>query len=279
MESKDTFMVRRHEVMAIVNMTPDSFYGGSRCMDLSSAAERISKVIEDGADIVDIGGCSTRPGSDTVDEREEWRRVEMGLSCVRSISSDVAVSVDTFRSSVVRRAYDKVGRVIVNDISASTLDHTLLDTVVELQLPVVLMHMKGDPSTMQSMCSYGDVAEEVDRYLISRAGEYERAGVLPRNIILDPGFGFAKDVDQNYRLLSALPVISGHGYRVLAGVSRKRMITAPLGISAEEAELPTAMIEWEALRCGASIIRTHDVKKAVQAVRLFEQYDRCRGGL
>ena len=212
------------QVMAIVNVTDDSFYDKSRVIDTSAVESRIAEVVAQGATIVDIGGYSSRPGAADVQLETEWARVDMGVGAARKVAPGVAVSVDTFRSEIVRRVVAKYGAVIVNDITAGEADSDMFDTVAELGVPYVAMHMRGTPQTMQSQTEYADIVAEVTNYLASRASELERRGVKRENIILDPGFGFAKSVEQNYELLRNLDRLCGLGYAVLVGLSRKSMI-------------------------------------------------------
>ena len=212
------------QVMAIVNATPDSFYSASRTDDADSLERRIADVVAQGATIIDIGGYSSRPGADDVLLEEEWRRVDLAVGVARRVAPQTVVSVDTFRSEVVRRTVEKYGKIIVNDITAGEGDERMVATVAELDLPYVAMHMRGTPQSMQSKTGYDDVVAEVVDYLINRAAELERAGVRRENIILDPGFGFAKSVEQNYALLAGLSRLTVAGYPVLAGLSRKSMI-------------------------------------------------------
>lgn len=260
------------QVMAIINVTDDSFYSGSRGVDIKSIAQRITKAVSEGATILDIGGCSTRPGSESVPLEVEWQRVDKGVTLAREIAPQVALSVDTFRSEIVRRTVSKFGKVIVNDISAGEADKDMFQTVAELDVPYIAMHMRGEAATMQSLTDYDDVVSEVASYLFSRAAVLESMGVKRERIILDPGFGFAKSVEQNYRLLNGLDALCGKGYAVLAGMSRKSMIYKPLGITPEESLAATSALNLQALRSGATILRVHDVKEAVQIVTIFDKF-------
>lgn len=259
------------QVMAIINVTDDSFYSGSRGVDAAGIEERVTLAVESGATILDIGGCSTRPGSESVPVEVEWQRVERGITIARKVSADIAISVDTFRSEIVSRVVDKFGAVIVNDISAGEADDCMFDTVAKLGLPYIAMHMRGRPATMQSLTEYDDIVEEVAEYLFSRAEALEKLGVKRDNIILDPGFGFAKSVEQNYSLLANLDKITSRGYAVLVGLSRKSMIYKPLGITPEESLAVTSALNLQALRGGATILRVHDVKDAVQIVSIYDK--------
>lgn len=256
------------QVMAIVNVTDDSFYEGSRTQSDDAIVERVREVVEQGATIVDVGGYSSRPGAKDISVEEEWQRVQRGLQAVRSVSKGVAVSVDTFRAEVAELAIKEFGDVIINDISAGELSPRMIDVVAEAGVPYVAMHMRGTPQTMQQNTSYSEgVVAEVCRYFEQRVEYLLERGV--KNIILDPGFGFAKSVEQNYELLAHLSQLCALGYPVLAGLSRKSMIYNTLGVTAAEALAGTVALNWEALRQGATILRVHDVQEAVDAVRLY----------
>ena len=259
-------------IMAIVNLTPDSFYGASRNVSATEASRSVDRAVGEGATIVDIGGYSSRPGAKDVDLEEEWRRVRMGLEAVRDARCDVVVSVDTFRSEIVSRAYAEFGDVIVNDISAGKADEAMVDVVARLGLPYVAMHMRCEPQTMQMMTDYGDVVKDVADFLGRRGEELQRAGIVRENIILDPGFGFAKTLKQNYELMRGLDTLRALGYPLLVGVSRKSMIYQPLGLTPEEALPGSLAFAWEALRGGEAILRVHDVAATRQILELSKHY-------
>lgn len=260
----------RPAVMAIVNVTPDSFYAGSRAFTAERLEERIREAVGEGADILDVGGCSTRPGAAAVSECEEIDRVLRAVEAVRRVSREIPISVDTFRSEVVRRAVQAVGRVTVNDVTGGEADPRLADVAAEYDLPYVVMHMRGTPQTMAALTQYADVVGEVRTWLLRRAGRLRQRGV--RRVILDPGFGFAKTLEQNHALLGGLHRICATGYPVLAALSRKSMIYKAIDATPEEALAGTAALNWEALRQGAAALRVHDVKQAVRTVRLYEIY-------
>ena len=261
---------REPQVMAILNVTDDSFFAGSRNMEERAISERVVQAIEEGATIIDVGGYSTRPGAKDISLEEEWQRVERGLKCIRDISEDIAISVDTFRSGVVERAVALVGDIIVNDISAGEADTRMVDVVAHHKLPYIAMHMRGTPQTMQSMTQYEEgICESVCRYFTQRVEFLRQRGV--NDIILDPGFGFAKSVEQNFELLGGLSSLSALGYPVLAGLSRKSMIYRALDITPEESLAGTVALNWEALRQGASILRVHDVREARQVIELYNR--------
>lgn len=261
----------RPQVMAIVNVTDDSFYSASRSISVEQLEQRIAKAVSQGATIIDIGGYSSRPGADDIDVEQEWQRVDLGVGITRRIAPDVAVSVDTFRSEIVRRVVAKYGEIIVNDISAGEGDSDMVATVAHLGLPYVAMHMRGTPKTMQQMTDYEDVVQSVVDYLAQRAVHLEAAGIARHNIILDPGFGFAKSVEQNYRLLARLDRVVALGYPVLVGLSRKSMIYKLLNTTPDDVLAGTVALSWQALTLGATIIRAHDVSEAVQITTIYDK--------
>ena len=263
--------LHRVNVMAIVNVTDDSFYSASRVVTVEAVERRIAEVVEQGATIIDIGGYSSRPGADDIDIETEWARVDLGVGAARRIAPQVAVSVDTFRAEIVRRTVEKYGAIIVNDITAGYGDERMVELVAELDLPYVAMHMRAEPKTMQSCTDYTDVVGEVFGYLKSRATELESRGVRRENIILDPGFGFAKSVKQNYQLLERLSDLCDAGYPVLVGLSRKSMIYKLLNTTPEDSLAGTVALNWEALRQGAKIVRVHDVAEAVKIVTIYDK--------
>lgn len=270
-----TIAISSSHVMAIVNLTPDSFYASSRYSSYDVVRESVERAVREGATIIDLGGYSSRPGADEVSLDEEWRRVEMGLKAVRDAEVGVVVSIDTFRSEIVRRAYEGYGAFIVNDISAGEADGAMIATVAELGLPYVAMHMRGTPETMQSLTDYeAGVTRGVVEYFRERVKVLEAAGIARDNIILDPGFGFAKTVEQNYELLAGLKALRALGYPLLIGVSRKSMIYRALGITPQEALPGSLALAWEALRSGEAIVRVHDVAATHQVVELANYYKR-----
>ena len=259
--------------MAIVNATPDSFYSLSRMQSHDAVVERVRQVIEEGATIIDIGGYSSRPDADDVAVEEEWGRVEMALKATRAVSQDIAISVDTFRAEIVRKAVAQFGEIIVNDITAGDGDNAMLATVAELGVPYIAMHMRGTPQTMQQQTAYGDVVADVMSELSERLQAIKKAGIELKKVAVDPGFGFAKSTEQNFELLSGLHKLKGLGQPLLVGVSRKSMIYKTLGITPEESLTATQAVHWEALRQGATLLRVHDIKEAVQTIKLYEKFN------
>ena len=253
------------QVMAILNVTPDSFYAGSRTPEAESVERRVREAVSEGAQLIDVGGYSSRPGADEVPADEEWCRVRLGVGTVRRLAPGMTVSVDTFRSEVAAKAVETFGPLVVNDISAGELDPAMLSVVADCGVPYIAMHMKGDPKTMQSQTDYRrDIVTEVVGYFRRRTDEMLAAGIRRENIILDPGFGFAKTTEQNYELLAGLHRLCALGYPVLAGLSRKSMIYKVLDATPAESLAGTVALGWECLRQGAAILRVHDVREAVE---------------
>lgn len=253
---------RRPWIMGILNVTSDSFYAGCRADGDEEIRSRVRAIRDEGADCIDIGACSTRPGAEPVDADVELSRLLKAIKIVREEWKDAVISVDTFRAGVARRCVE-AGADIINDIAGGTLDPDMFDTVAELRVPYILMHMRGTPVTMSQLNQYDDVVADVIKELAYAIRELRQRGVC--DIIVDPGFGFAKDAEQNYRLLASLDEICKIGLPVLVGVSRKSMIWRPLGITPLEALPGTIALNTFALLHGASILRVHDVAAAVQA--------------
>lgn len=264
------FEMTRAQVMGIVNVTPDSFFAGSRVGE-SNIVQRVGEMLDDGADIIDIGGYSTRPGAAEVSAEEEISRLVPAIGIIRDKFPDVIISVDTFRADVARKCI-VAGANIINDIGGGDLDSEMFSTVAELGVPYILMHMRGTPSTMQSMTDYHDIVADVLQDLAFKTDKLHQMGVT--DVILDPGFGFAKTIDQNYELLASLSAFESLGCPILVGISRKTMIWKELGIKPDEALNGTTAINMLALQNGANILRVHDVKEAAQTVRLYEAYKR-----
>ena len=260
-------------VMAILNVTPDSFFAGSRMPDAPHVERRVREAVAEGASIIDVGGYSSRPGADEVSPGEEWRRVKLGVGAVRRLAPGMAVSVDTFRSEVAARAIERFGPLIINDISAGELDPAMPAVAAKYGVPYIAMHMKGDPKTMKSLTDYKrDITAEVVAYFEARVAALLAAGIAREHLVLDPGFGFAKTTEQNYELLAGLHRLCALGYPVLAGLSRKSMIYRVLGVTPAQSLAGTVALGWECLRQGAAILRVHDVREAVDTVRIFNAY-------
>lgn len=253
-------------VIGIVNATPDSFYAGSRTFEVSAIRERVAAMRDAGAQGVDIGGYSSRPGADEVSPDEEYRRVAMALEVTSREWPGAVVSVDTFRACVARRCVQEWGVDMINDISGGDLDPDMFGTVAETGASYVLMHTRGTPSTMQGLTDYADVTAEVISDLAYKAARLERLGV--RDILIDPGFGFAKTLDQNFEMMARLDDFAAMGYPLYIGISRKSMIYKLLDITPADSLAGTTALNTYALMHGASVLRVHDVVPALQAVAI-----------
>lgn len=254
-------------VLGIINVNEDSFFEASRTTT-DGAVLRAAQLLSEGADILDIGAASTRPGAGIITEREEWKRLEDALKGIRKAFPDARISIDTYNSTTIRRAYDVIGPVMVNDISAGALDKNMLSTVGKLGLEYIAVHMRGTPRTMMALATYDDVVSAVKGYFWEFSAKAQDAGI--KDWILDPGFGFAKTSRQNFQLLSRLHELKDLGRPILAGVSRKSMIYKTLEITPEEALPATQVVHFKALEEGATLLRVHDVAEARRTVKLFE---------
>lgn len=252
-------------VMGILNVTPDSFFAGSRKNEESAWLETVSRFVKEGAFIVDIGGQSTRPGSDKLDENTELDRVIPAISAIHQAFPDLLLSVDTFYARVAREAV-KAGASLVNDVSAGQLDPEMILTVAGLQAPYVLMHMPGTPRDMQNRTDYGQFGPALMDFFRGKIRELIDAGV--KDILIDPGFGFGKTPEQNFELISLIPALRSFGFPVLLGVSRKSTIYKTLGTGPEEALNGTTVLNTAGLLKGADLLRVHDVKEAIEAIML-----------
>ena len=258
-------VLERPVVMGILNVTPDSFYAGSRINSEQELLEQAGRMIEEGAIILDVGGQSSRPGAVAISADEETKRVVPAIAAIRKSFPDVYISVDTFYADVAK-ASAHAGADMINDISGGLLDPRMLETVSILQIPYIGMHMRGTPATMQQETSYKDLITDLLDYFQERIQTYKQAGI--HDMIIDPGFGFSKTISQNFELLNALNAFQIFQVPVLVGLSRKSMIYKTLGCSPEEALNGTTVLQTIALQKGASILRTHDVKAAVECIAL-----------
>lgn len=254
-------------VMGILNVTPDSFYAASRKQDEAAIEERIQTILDEGGQIVDIGGYSSRPDAAEVTAAEEMERLSFALKILNAHYPDVAVSVDTFRADVARKCVEEYGVAMINDISGGELDAAMFETVASLRVPYIMMHMRGTPQTMQQHTDYWDMMEEIMLYFSSKIRQLRLLGV--NDIILDPGFGFSKTVDQNYLLMNRLQEFRIFDLPLLVGVSRKSMIYKYLGGTPADSLNGTTVLNTFALMNGADILRVHDVKAAVEAVNII----------
>ena len=256
-------------VMGILNATPDSFYKGSRFKGTDNILVHAEQMIKDGADILDIGGQSTRPGSKKIDENEELKRVINGIIAIQKKIPEAILSIDTFYSRVALEAV-QAGAGIINDISAGALDENMIPTVASLKVPYVLMHMKGTPGTMQNSITYENMIAEVLDFLIWKKTELHKKGIP--DVIVDPGFGFGKTIAHNFELLRSLPAFRMLNCPVMIGLSRKSTIYKTLGISPDEALNGTTVLHTLGLLNGANILRVHDVKEARESIKLISEY-------
>lgn len=257
-------------VMGIVNVTPDSFYKGNRFASDKSILQAVERMLAEGAKIIDVGGYSTRPLAEVISQDEEIERVSQGIEVILKKFPDVKISVDTFRSGVVRHVVTNYHVAMINDVGGGTLDDLMFETIADSQVAYVLMHMRGNPQSMQSQTQYADIVSEVLHFLERRLAQLRLLGV--KDVVVDPGFGFAKNVEQNYKLLSKLEYFKQLNVPILAGVSRKSMLTKLLNVDAAGALNATTAANMLALIGGASILRVHDVKEAFQAIAVYKKY-------
>ena len=262
------------QVMGILNVTPDSFYAGSHGVTERYIIERIHQIVNEGASIIDIGACSTRPGADEVSLEEEMSRLRMGLELIRQHQPDAIVSVDTYRADVAKMCAEEYGVAIINDISAGQMDEQMFPTIARLGIPYIIMHMKGTPQDMQVNPQYGHFLKEVFYYFSEKVQRLRDLGV--KDIIIDPGFGFGKTLEHNYELMNHLEEFSLFELPLLVGVSRKSMIYKLLDITPQEALNGTTVLNTVALLKGANILRVHDVKEAVETVRIVGKMKSCQ---
>ena len=255
-------------VMGILNVTPDSFYAGSRTQTEVEIERRVKQIVSEGAAIIDIGAYSSRPNADNVSAREEMERLRMGLKILFEIQPDAVVSVDTFRADVARMCVEEYGVAIINDIAAGEMDANMFHTVAALNVPYIMMHMQGTPQSMQQHPHYDNLLKEVFLYFARKVQQLRDLGV--KDIILDPGFGFGKTMEHNYELLSHLEEFRIFELPLLVGVSRKSMIYRLLDITPQEALNGTTVLDTICLLKGADILRVHDVKEAVETVRIVQ---------
>lgn len=261
------YVADRPQIMGILNITPDSFYSGSRTMHEREIVARIASMVEDGVDMIDVGAYSSRPGAADVPVREEIDRLRIGMRLLRDMAPDIPVSVDTFRAGVARVAVEELGADIINDISGGDLDPDMWRTVAALNVPYILMHMRGTPSTMQQFTGYDDVTAEVINGLSRKLRELRLLGVA--DVIVDPGFGFSKTIGQNFEMMRNLRTFTlALNAPLLVGISRKSMIYKTFDTVPAETLNGTTVLNTIAISRGASILRVHDVKPCVEAVRL-----------
>lgn len=258
------------KIMGILNVTDDSFYDGGRFLDNMTITKQVEKLLFEGADIIDVGGYSSRPGASHIDEEKEFKRLSTGINIIRAISSDIPISVDTFRAKVAVKCLD-LGANIINDISAGELDSQMFSIVSDYQVPYIMMHMSGTPKNMDENTGYENMLSEIQNYFIKKISQLTQFGV--KDVIIDVGFGFSKTVAQNYELLNHLRLYQSLNVPILAGFSRKSMIYKVLESSPEQALNGTTVVNTIALLKGASLLRVHDVKQAKEVVTLLKYTD------
>jgi len=260
-------------VMGILNLTPDSFFDGGRYLDEAAMLRQVEKMLAEGATILDLGGMSSRPGAVLISEEEELGRVLPAVEALLRRFPDAVISVDTFRSKVASEAV-AAGASIINDIYAGRFDENMFETVAVLGVPYIMMHMQGDPDNMQQSPAYGDVVKDVLHFFIKKLGKLRALGV--KDVIADPGFGFGKSVKHNYQLLNNLHIFRMTELPILAGISRKSMICKVLHVNPEHALNGTTALHMVALQQGARILRAHDVREAMETIRLWQQLEAVR---
>ena len=268
---KQVVSLEKPLIMAIVNITPDSFFEGSRALSEADIVSNVGRAISEGADIIDIGGYSTRPGAAHVSEDDEWQRIDLALNTICKNYPDIPISVDTFRAEVAYKSVKTYGIDVINDISGGSIDEKMFDTVARLGVPYILMHTRGTPSTMMNITDYDDIVSDILKYFAQKISLLRSAG-FKSDIIIDLGFGFAKTLEQNYTLLASQKVFECFELPILTGISRKSMINKVLGTTPQEALNGTTVLNTLALLNGANILRVHDVKEAVEAVKLVDFY-------
>lgn len=256
-------------VMGILNVTPDSFYAGSRMQTEAEIACRVKQILSEGGDIIDIGAYSSRPNAENISPEEEMARLRTGLKVLREVAPEAVVSVDTFRADVARMCVEEYGVAIINDIAAGEMDAEMFPTVARLNVPYIMMHMQGTPQDMQQNPRYENLLKEVFQYFARKVQQLRDLGV--KDIILDPGFGFGKTLEHNYELLAHLEEFRLFELPLLAGVSRKSMIFRLLGTTPQEALNGTTVLNTICLQKGAHILRVHDVREAVETVKIVEK--------
>lgn len=270
-----SLVLDRPQIMGILNVTPDSFYSGSRTFDVDSLEKRVEQMVSEGVDIFDIGAYSTRPGADDVSLEEELRRLQRGIEVVKRLAPNIPVSIDTFRADVARACVEEMGVDIVNDVSGGTLDADMATTMGQLDVPYILMHMRGTPATMQQLTDYpGGVVADVVADLKAKMELFREQGC--RQVILDPGFGFSKTLEQNYELMSGLGAFHELNAPLLVGISRKSMIFRLLGTSPAESLEGTTVLNTIAMLAGSHILRVHDVRAAVEARTILEELGKTK---
>jgi len=259
------------KVMGVLNVTPDSFYDGSRYIEKDKILGKVEKMILEGVDFIDIGAYSSRPGAVIISYEEELKRLSATMELLRSCFPESTISIDTFRSGIARKMVEEYKADMINDISAGDMDKEMFNTIADLQIPYVIMHMQGTPKTMQKNPKYDNIVKDILTFFSGKVEELKLLGV--DNVILDPGFGFGKTLDHNYELMNGLGQFSILNKPVMVGVSRKSMIGKLLGCTPDEALNGTVVLNTVALMKGIDILRVHDVKEAVEAIRIVTKLE------
>jgi len=264
-------------VMGILNLTPDSFYSESRYSTEKQIIERVQTIISEGAKIIDIGAYSSRPNAIDISENEELERLEFGLKIINQNFKNVIISVDTFRSKIAYKVVQNYGVAIINDISAGELDNKMFETVSKLNTPYIMMHLKGKPQTMQNNCDYKNIFKEMVLYFAEKINKLKHLGI--NDIIIDPGFGFSKNIQQNYEILNLLDNFRIFGLPILIGISRKSMIYKLLDTLPENSLNGSTVLNTIALQKGASILRVHDVKEAIETIKIVNYFNKNKNDI
>lgn len=262
------FDLSEPQVMGILNVTPDSFFDGSRKQTESEIRSRVEQIVAEGGSMIDIGAYSSRPGADDVSAKEEMERLRKGMKILREVAPEIPVSVDTFRADVAKMSIEELGADVINDISGGELDKNMFETVAKLKVPYILMHMKGTPQTMQQAPLYDNLMKEIMLYFAEKVQQLRDLG--QKDIILDPGFGFAKTLEHNYELMNHMEELKLFELPILSGISRKSMIYRLLGGTPQDALNGTSVLNTISLLKGASILRVHDVKEAVETTKIVK---------
>lgn len=262
------FDLSEPQVMGILNVTPDSFFDGSRKQTESEIRSRVEQIVAEGGSMIDIGAYSSRSGADDVSAKEEMERLRKGMKILREVAPEIPVSVDTFRADVAKMSIEELGADVINDISGGELDKNMFETVAKLKVPYILMHMKGTPQTMQQAPHYDDLMKEIMLYFAEKVQQLRDLG--QKDIILDPGFGFAKTLEHNYELMNHMEELKLFELPILSGISRKSMIYRLLGGTPQDALNGTSVLNTISLLKGASILRVHDVKEAVETTKIVK---------
>ena len=263
----ELLLLHKPLVMGILNITPDSFYDGGKFSDIDKVKRGIENMLEEGVDIIDIGAMSSRPGAEMIDEKTEWERLEPVLKLINKYFTKIPFSIDTIRASIAEKSLRDYGAAMINDISAGNIDAKMFDTIAKYNVPYIIMHMRGTSENMQKNTEYGDIINEILYFFSEKINKLNQLGI--NDIIIDPGFGFSKTIEQNYFLLNNLDKFNVFELPLMAGLSRKSMAWKYLGITPEEALCPTQSLNTIAINKGVNIIRVHDVKPARQLVDMY----------